>query len=179
MDLQAPPIQRIVAHLLGLAQASIAPTHGGRHALIGSVEEAAVLDRFRPFAELFMLVAMADGQIDRNEHAVILGAFRSLTGGRVRGQSLEHLERELREKLAEEDPLDRLEIVCAALARDRREAELALTLASAVAVADSRVHPTEKTLLLTLAKWLRLPAESVSALLGAHGAKDGGGDSPG
>lgn len=122
--------------------------------------------RFRPFAELLLLVAAADGRIDEVERAVILGAFRAITGGRVRSATLLALEQELRVTISGGDRDALLEDVCSALAVDKRDAELALTLASAVALADQTVDVAEAELIRTLASWLSIPPTRVGELVG-------------
>jgi tellurite resistance protein len=126
--------------------------------------------RFRPFAELFFLVAAADGKVEDSERAVILGSFRALTGGRVRAKALLALENRLRADLDQGDRLARLEDVCSALSGDPQDAELALTLASAVAIADKTVDPNEVELIQTLASWLGVSKARTSELL--HGPED-------
>lgn len=127
------------------------------------------MQRFRPFAELLLLIAAADGHTDAVERAVILGAFRALTGGRVRALTLEALERDLRAKIDAGDPDGLLEDVCTALAHDKRDAELALTLASAVALADAQVDRAEVELIQTVASWLSIPPARLRALVEGPG----------
>ncbi len=173
LELDTPLIGQLRDHLLRLAKASFVPVHGGRRVRHDSPEEQAVLDRFRPFAELFLLVAAADGKIVDAERAVILGSFRALTGGRVSGTTLRELESEISEKMEVNAAEDLLEEVCSRLAADRKDAELALTLASVVASADDDVDPSELELIQTLASWLSIPRDRVKQLV--SGTRDGGG----
>src|SRR5690606_25226420 len=154
MNIDTPLIQNLRAHLLSLSRQSMAPRHGAMAASLSSPEEAAVMERFRPFAELFYLVASADGEVDAEERAIMMGAFRALTGGRVRGSTLEALEAQLKELVEGQGSLNRLEEVCAYLGSDREDAELAFTLASAVALANEDFDPREQSLLSHLASWL-------------------------
>ncbi len=165
MDLETPVLARLREHLLSLGRHSIAPQFGAPRATAGSDDESAVLLRFRPFAELFFLVASADGTIDARERAVTLGAFRALTGGRVKSASLEKLEQELADQLKAEGAMTMLESVCSSLASDREDAELAFTLGSVVALADETFAGDEAELLAQLAKWLRIPQARASELL--------------
>lgn len=165
MNIDTPLIRNLTAHLMGLSRHSISPQHGAKSVTLESPEEVAVMNRFHPFAELFFLVASADGEIDEDERAVMLGAFRALTGGRVRGARLEALEAELQDLVLSEGHLTRLEAVCSALASDRDDAELAFTLASAVALANEDFDPGEESLLSNLASWLRISPERISALV--------------
>lgn len=165
MNVDTPLIHRLRAHLLGLSRHSIPPQHGATAASESSPEEAAVIERFRPFAELFYLVATADGHVDTQERAVMVGAFRALTGGRVRGNTLEALHRELQTLVENQGTESRLEAVCAHLAADREEAELAFTLASAVALADHDFDASEQSLLKQLASWLGISASRIRLLV--------------
>lgn len=165
MNIDTPLIRNLTAHLLGLSRQSIPPQHGARTAAQESPEEAAVMERFHPFAELFFLVASADGEIDKQERAVMLGAFRALTGGRVRASRLEALEDELRDLALSEGHLARLEAVCSSLAGERDDAELAFTLACAVALANEDFDPGEESLLSNLAAWLRISPQRIAALM--------------
>jgi len=123
------------------------------------------MDRFRPFAELFYLVAAADGEVDSQERAVMLGAFRALTGGRVRGATLENFESELRDLCLAEGVDSRLEFVCSSLANDRDDKELALTLAAAVALANQHLDDGESQLMEKLARWLGIPPPRMAQLI--------------
>lgn len=158
-------LSQLKAHLLELGRHSILPQRNAPPALPGTDDEVAVLERFRPFAELFLLVASADGSVDPRERAVTLGAFRALSGGRVRGASLEGLEQQVEQQLKSVDRLDMLESVCSALAGDREDAELAFTLGSVVALADESLDRQEQDLLVQLATWLRIPPDRAEALL--------------
>ncbi len=154
MVIDTPLIARLRDHLLDLSAHSILPRNGTQRALVESPEERAVMDRFRPFAELFYLVAAADGEVDEEERQLILGAFRALTGGSVRKERLMELSEELRLLRESQSVYDRLEIICSEIANNRQDADLAFTLASAVAVANKEVSDTEQELLDTLASWL-------------------------
>ncbi len=165
MNIDTPLIQSLRAHLLGLSHQSIPPQHGAMAASQSSPEEVAVMERFRPFAELFYLVASADGVVDAQERAVMLGAFRALTGGRVRGSTLEALEQELKDLVEQQGTLNRLEQVCAYLGSDREDAELAFTLASAVALANEAFDPSEQSLLTDLASWLGISKHRIAVLV--------------
>lgn len=164
MKLDAPLLLQLRDHLLDLSAQSVRPLHGRTVAVVASPEERAVLDRFRPFAELFYLVAVSDGRIDAEERAVMEGAFRVLTDGRVRDEALKRLAAELEETWANDAVDARLESVCSWLASDSGDAELAITLASAVALANKELAPEEGELLKKLATWLHLPDERIARL---------------
>lgn len=170
MDLDTPLIRRLRQHLLEVAPSSVAPETAqelGSLTADGSPEELAILDRFRPFGQLFYLVASADGDIDDDERHVMRGAFESLTSGRVGRERLLELERDFIERSAQRDREDLLESVCSALAHDREDAELAFTLAAVVAVANRRVEDHEHRLVDQLASWLGLSQRRAAELLRA------------
>jgi tellurite resistance protein len=158
-------MRKLRAHLLDLSGQPVAPLYGGRRAMENSPEEQAIVERFLPFAELFHLVGMSDGRFDSRERSVTLGAFLALTGGRVQAATLRRAQQQLEDRCAGCDVDERLEYVCARLATDREDAELAFTLASAVALADERVDAGENELLERLARWLRISPRRIVELL--------------
>jgi len=169
MELDTPLVLKLRQHLIDVAPSSRVPvlineTAAGA-ALQGSPEEDAIVDRFRPFAQLFYLVASADGEIDEDERHVMRGAFESLTAGRVGPGRLLGLEAELMGQAAAYDREQLLEQVCSALSRDREDAELAFTLAAVVAAANRQVEHHEVQLVDQLATWLGLSARRASELL--------------
>jgi len=165
MKLDTPLVQRLRDHLIQQSRASFAPLHGTSTAQCGSEEEAAILERFRPFGELLFLVAQADGQVEKEERSLMKGAFHVLTAGRVRGTVLAQLENELASALKEHGVEARLEAVCNALSHNREDAELALSLASAVALADFKIDANEALLISQLASWLGIPKTRANELL--------------
>lgn len=165
MKLDTLVVQRLRDHLIQRSHELIGSENSGRYVRENSQEEDAVMQRFRPFAELLFLVARADGQVGSRERAVVQGAFRVLTSGRVRGELLEDLEKELGRIVGDDGLEARLESVCGALSGDREDAELALHLAGAVALADSLVDPDELALLRTIRAWLGISVERAESLL--------------
>ena len=168
MDFNTPLIRRLRDHLLDVAPPSIAPpalTPQADEPPSASPEEMAIVRRFRPFAELFYLVASADGHIDAEERHVMRGAFESLTGGRVGRELLLRLETELIEAAAGRDRDELLEDVCSALARDREDAELAFTLGVVVALADRSVDKDEQAVVFQLASWMGISRARANELL--------------
>ena len=168
MELDTPLVLKLREHLIDVAPSSRGPIlirESEAATLAGSPEEDAIVDRFRPFAQLFYLVASADGEIDEDERHVMRGAFESLTAGRVGRGRLLGLEAELLEQAAAYDREQLLEQVCSALSRDREDAELAFTLAAVVAAANRRVERHEVQLVDQLAAWLGLSARRAAELL--------------
>jgi tellurite resistance protein len=168
MELDTPLVLKLRQHLIEVAPSSRGPAlirESGAEVPRGSPEEDAIVDRFRPFAQLFYLVASADGEIDEDERHVMRGAFESLTAGRVGAQRIFGLEAELMTQAAAYDREHLLEQVCSALSRDREDAELAFTLAAVVAAANRHVERHEAQLVDQLASWLGVSARRAAELL--------------
>jgi tellurite resistance protein len=168
MDLDTPLIRRLRDHLLEVAPASIPPPPPDlcpSELIPVSPEDAAILERFRPYAELFILVASSDGKIDPEERHVMRGAFESLTGGRVAQASLRTLEAELIAQVVDGDRDELMEQLCYAFSHDQEEAELAFTLAAVVAFANRQVETNEGSLVAQLASWLRISKARAYQLL--------------
>ena len=112
-----------------------------------------------------MLFRSSDGRTVKAEREVILGAFRALTGGRVRSQRLSELEASLRERMATSGPDEMLEEVASSLALVPQDAELGFALSAAVVLADSSVEAREERFLVELADWLGIGSERARGLL--------------
>ncbi|HSC88069.1 MAG TPA: TerB family tellurite resistance protein [Polyangiaceae bacterium] len=165
MNFDSALVRSLRDHLLGLAQHSIIPRDPAGRPARATPEEAAVLERFEPFAELLFLVTDADGTVSDVERATILGAFRALTGGRVSPLALEGLEQELADRRRRHGRMSRLEAACTRLALNREDAELAFTLANAVALADRSLLADEEALLEQLSDLLGVSSKRFDALV--------------
>jgi len=166
MELDTPLVLKLREHLIEVAPSSRGPVLAREDQRDnGSPEESAIVDRFRPFAQLFYLVASADGEIDEDERHVMRGAFESLTAGRVDRARLLGLEAELMGQAAACDREQLLEEVCSVLSRDREDAELAFTLAAVVAVANRQVEHHEVQLVDQLGSWLGVSQRRAAELL--------------
>lgn len=165
MNVDTPLMRILRDHLLGLAPLSIRPRDPAGRAASDSPEAAAILERFYPFAELLFLVAGADGRVDSRERAATLGAFVALTDGRLPRSTLERVERAVTERARRDGWELRLHRVCSDLSADREDAELAFTLASAVALADEVTTESERTRLTFIAETLGISPRRRDALL--------------
>jgi tellurite resistance protein len=160
------PLMRVLRdHLLELAPLSIRPRDPAGRAAAESPEEAAILERFYPFAELLFLVAGADGQVDPKERSATLGAFVALTDGRLPRSTLERVERAVVERARRDGWEQRLHRVCSDLAADRDDAELAFTLATAVALSDDVTAEAELVRLASIAEALGISPRRMDLLL--------------
>jgi tellurite resistance protein len=165
MNFESPLIRTLRDHLLGLAQHSIVPRDPSGRADSETPEERAIIERFEPFAELLFLVTEADGEMNGAERATILGAFRALTGGRVSPLTLEKIESNLRQRSQREGRVVRLEAACTRLSLNRDDAELAFTLANAVALSDETLAFGEQALLEQLSDLLGVSSQRFDALV--------------
>lgn len=165
MDVDTTRIRALRDQLVELSPRSVPPRDPAPRALSGSPEEDAVVARFLPFGELILLVARVDGSIGEREEKAVLGAFVALTGGRVPRATIERVKMVAEERLRFVSPLDRLERVCVEIALSREDAELAFVLASAVALADDTVEPSESELLLLVAECLGISRRRADELV--------------
>lgn len=165
MNFDSPLIRTLRDHLLGLARHSIAPRDPAGRAPSETPEEEAIIERFEPFAELLFLVTDADGAVSDSERATILGAFRALTGGRISPSRLEKIELEIEARRQREGMHVRLEAACTRLSLNRDDAELAFTLANAVALADRDLDGPETVLLEQLSHLLGVSSQRFDALV--------------
>lgn len=165
MNVDTPLMRLLRDHLLDLAPLSIRPRDPAGRAPADSPEEAAILDRFYPFAELLFLVAGADGRVDSKERAATLGAFVALTDGRLPRSTLERIEQAVTERARRDGWERRVHRVCSELSADREDAELAFTLASAVALSDGVTTDSEWALLAFIAEGLGISPRRMDRLL--------------
>jgi tellurite resistance protein len=165
MNVNTPLMRTLRDHLLGLAPLSIRPRDPAGRAAAESPEEAAILERFYPFAELLFLVAGADGRVEPKERSTTLGAFVALTDGRLPRSTLERVERAVTERALRDGWELRLHRVCSDLSADRDDAELAFTLASAVALANDVTSERELSLLGFIAEALGISPRRMDVIL--------------
>ena len=165
MNFDSQVVRTLRDHLLGLSQDSVPPKDPAGRPEHATPEELAIVERFEPFAELLFLVTEVDGVVSRSERATILGAFRALTGGRVSHQRLAKMEADLQERCQLEGRTARLEAACTRLSLNRDDAELAFTLANAVALADARLTENAQELLLEISPLLGVSRTRFNALV--------------
>lgn len=165
MDVDTTLMRVLRDHLLDLAPASVRPRDPAGRASADSPEEEAILGRFLPFAELMFLVSKADGGVHGKERSATLGAFVALTDGRLPRSALERVERIAADREKRDGWEVRVQRVCADLATNREDAELAFTLATAVALADDVTEESEQTLLEFIAESLGISPRRRDQLL--------------
>jgi uncharacterized tellurite resistance protein B-like protein len=125
--------------------------------------------RARPFGVVMYLVMVASADSHESEVAALRGALRTLTGGRMSGASVDAFIAELDERVRGEGLASCMERAASALVGSAEDAELALSLAAAMAAADGEVDEAEHAAVLEFADLLGIGAKRRAALLGSHG----------
>ena len=101
----------------------------------------------------------------RSHAAASLGAFVALTDGRLPRSTLERVEQAVVERAKRDGWELRLHRVCSDLSADRDDAELAFTLASAVALSSDVTTEAELSLLSFIAEALGISPRRMDVLL--------------
>lgn len=130
-----------------------------------TVEEKAALDRVEAVAETMFLVIAADGQVMDTEMAALRGAIRGLTGDILSDGIVLVMVEGFALRLRDEGKDARLKAIAEALA-DVTEAQNALGLAAAVAMADGQVADAESDIIIELQRAFSLSEEQVAEALG-------------
>lgn len=165
MNIDSPTIRRLRDMLL--ARAKLPGTVGDdSHGALDetSPEVAALIERVSPICEALYLMMMADGQLHANERETIRGVISALTGG-LSSQTVDSMLARYAVAVAKEGQPERLLRVTAMLSADREDAETALALAAAVAVADGSVATAEESLLLELSESLGISCKRAAVIL--------------
>jgi tellurite resistance protein len=143
--------------------------NAGRRSLVprpvdADPETDAMLLRLRPFAEAMFLVVASDHVLDDAERAALRGALRTLTEDRLGTAALDALLSELQRTLEHSDAETRLDAVAAELYGDREDAELAISLAVAAALASEQVDAEERGIVAGLAERLGISSQRLAEL---------------
>jgi tellurite resistance protein len=131
-----------------------------------SPECEALYARVRPFAEVMFLVMTADEAIDVRERDALRGALRSLTGGQLSTSAMEQMIAEFELLLTRHGADVRLDYVASVLYSDRSDRELAVSLATAAALADGTLLPCEHQTIRGLAERLNISKDRLRELVG-------------
>lgn len=129
-------------------------------------EAQAAYQRIRPFAEAMYLVMAADGHLDERERIALRGALRSLTAGVLGTSAMESMLSEFERLLAVQGLELRLDDVASRIYGEPEDRELALALASTVAVVDDRMDSAEQRTIEALAERLGIGKQRLESLLG-------------
>jgi len=169
MELRTRTIERLRDALLssgGRAEnvVSSAFTTLARQGLLSDAEKSALL-RVDAVAEILFLVIAADEQIMDTEVAALRGAIRGLTGDALNDGIVDVMLEAYALRLHEEGRDQRLRSVAKSIS-DPVEAESALSLAAAVALADDDVADSESAVVTLLADAFGFDDAQRRAILG-------------
>lgn len=128
-------------------------------------EHSALYARVQPLAEVMFLVMSADGAIASDERAALRGMLRTLTDGALSSPDMDGMLDHFAAGLAREGVEQRLDTLAARLYGEPTDRDLALALAAATALADSKLQPSEVAILSGLAERLGVPPASIQSLL--------------
>lgn len=167
MQIDSPTVRRLRDMLLERAQLEL--EYRGDQTRLAQAETSpevqALVERVAPICEALYLVMIADGQSDERESQSIRGAIDTLTANGLSRETVDSmLDRFARDALAQ-GRSERLLRVTASLSADREDAEAALALAAAVAMADGEVAKTEDLLLVELAESLGISSGRAAIIL--------------
>ncbi len=132
-----------------------------------SPEQRALMVRVAPMCEAMYLMMSADGCNDATERETLRGAIRELTDGALSGSDIDSMIERFGRAAEGLGRTERLTQVASQLASDREDAEAALALVAAVAMADGSVDPAERDTLDCLVEWLGVSSERAAIILGS------------
>lgn len=131
-------------------------------------EQNAIIGRVGPMCEVLYLTMSADGECDASERETIRGAVGALTADQLSAQLIDRMLDRFEASARSFGRTERLISVAGQLAADREDAEAALALAAAVAVADGTVAASEREILGELAEWLGISDGRAAVILDAE-----------
>jgi len=138
---------------------------------VATAEEApdvALLEaEYGPLCEAMYLMMSADGDMAPEEHEVLGGAMRNLSGGALDGDLIEKLLDRAKEHADFHGRESRLRQVIESLAQDKARAEVAFVLAAAIAFADDTIADEENETLDAIAEGLGIDEARADELLDA------------
>jgi tellurite resistance protein len=167
MQIDSPTIQRLRDMLQ--ARAGLPACEDGSRGRIArdeaSPEVRALVERVSPMCEVLYLTMVADDESGADEIESIRGAIALLTDGALSSETIESMLRHYAAAALEQGRAERLKHVAAQLSADREDAEAALVLAAAVAVADGSVAGAEERLLTELCGSLGISGARAAVVL--------------
>jgi tellurite resistance protein len=130
-----------------------------------SPEVRALVARVSSICEVLYLVMVADGESDSDELRSIRGAIATLTAGGLSDPAVESMLQRYEQSVAEQGQQERLMRLAAELSADREDAEAALVLAAAIAVADDSIAGAEESVLIELSELLGISSQRAAVIL--------------
>ncbi len=130
-----------------------------------TVAQQATLERVLPMLETLYLIMVADLETSDAERATLRGAIKTLTSATLGDDVLDDLLDGFEERLAEQGREARLHQIGALLCADPADAEIAFSLAAAVALADDRVDSEERRLVEDMAESFGISSKRAASIL--------------
>ena len=128
-------------------------------------------DELEALVETMYLVAFADGDFGEEERAHFHLCVDRLTGGRLTGDAFEHLVDRVVSQLATEGHEGCVAAIKQRLPTDELR-QIALILASDMALADGILHPAEREVVAALASSLGIDAQITQEILEGPGSSE-------
>lgn len=163
MQLDTAAIRQLRDRLLALGSAD-APGPAPA-AAAPTPDQQAALERIGPLAEVLFLTMEADDDRARSECEAIRDAIRVLTDDLVPDPAIDALLARLEAQLAEQGREARLEALASRFVLAKPDAEMAFTLAAAIALSDGRVAPAEQAFVEEMRRYFGISAARATALL--------------
>jgi len=130
-----------------------------------SPEVRALIQRVGSICEVLYLVMIADGESAPDELNSIRGAIEMLTAGALSDAAVDSMLSDYAEAVAQGGPQESLMRAAARVSADREDAEAALALAAAVAMADDSIARTEESVLIELSESLGISRQRAAVIL--------------
>jgi tellurite resistance protein len=115
-------------------------------------------------AEVMFLVLAADEEFASVERDALRGAIRTLVGDTLANGTIDYMLRGYAQRLGNEGRDRRLESLAQRLKARPEDADGALALAAAIAMADDRMAESERELIQRFAGWLEMTEERANAI---------------
>jgi uncharacterized tellurite resistance protein B-like protein len=128
-------------------------------------ELATMKAEYGPISEAMYLMMSADGSVSAEEHEVLKGALRNLSGDTIRSAHIDALLDGAAKAVEAEGREARLQDVIDTLHEDGARAEVAFVLAAAIAFADNAIADEENETLNAFAEGLGIDENRANELL--------------
>jgi tellurite resistance protein len=165
MQVDSPTVRKLRDMLLARAGVQSQPVDGAMQLDETSPEVQALVDRVSAICEVLYLVMVADGDSDAFEIRTIRGAIVALTAGGLSDATVDSMLQRYEASVAQRGQQERLDHVAAQLSADREDAEAAVALAAAVAMADDSIAHAEESVLMELCDSLGISSQRAAVIL--------------
>jgi tellurite resistance protein len=151
--------------LRGQRPSIVASSNVSRHVAPDVAEAMNLVAEYGPLCEAMYLMMSADGAVTEDEHEVLRGALRNLSGDTLRTAQIDSLFESASSNVEQQGRDKRMEEITHALREDPARAEVAFVLAAAIAFADNAIADQENETLNTLAEELGIDEAKANELL--------------